>query len=424
MTQRITLPLFGERDEIKPFHLRQLVSAIELRFQSLESNSAGFFENLQQGDLDSRYSQIGHGHTSADITGIVSSIFDLIDVTGTPTIGQSIVWDGNQFIPSSISGGGVVNLNDLTDVNAASPTDGYVLTWESATLRWKAKPSSASGSTLFGLTDTSIAGQSSGDLLFNSGSNIWSNTGALFKWVPGVGVQLGNNINISWANSIGASVGLLSLNSIDEFEIGDQGYGTVISGLTTTINSDQTTITSPRIDFGNPSGNVDYNVFLRSGANDDARMYFGETDDYYGGSIGIDATGNNFELRTHNLNSTGAVVMYAPYTSNQATFPNAIRMVERTAAPSDAAGHGQLWVKDDAPNTLIFTDDTGVDRSALNATHTGEVTGATTLTLDVTAITNKTDVVADSVDAVPIYDNTDGGIKRTALNSITDGGYF
>jgi hypothetical protein len=59
-----------------------------------------------------------------------------------------------------------------------------------------------------------------------------------------------------------------------------------------------------------------------------------------------------------------------------------------------------------------------------NVTHTGEVTGATVLAVDVTAITNRTDVVADAADDAMIHDDTDGTIKKVNLSSITDGGYF
>lgn len=59
-----------------------------------------------------------------------------------------------------------------------------------------------------------------------------------------------------------------------------------------------------------------------------------------------------------------------------------------------------------------------------NATHTGEVTGDVALTLDVTAITNRTDVVADSADDVAIHDDSDGSLKKVNLSSITDAGYF
>ena len=34
---------------------------------------------------------------------------------------------------------------------------------------------------------------------------------------------------------------------------------------------------------------------------------------------------------------------------------------EQTTANTDVAGYGQFWVKDDAPNVPMFTDDTGAD---------------------------------------------------------------
>ena len=61
---------------------------------------------------------------------------------------------------------------------------------------------------------------------------------------------------------------------------------------------------------------------------------------------------------------------------------------------------------------------------AVIPTHTGEVTGDTNLTLDVTAITNRVGVVADAADDVAIHDDTDGAIKKVNLSSITDAGYF
>lgn len=52
-----------------------------------------------------------------------------------------------------------------------------------------------------------------------------------------------------------------------------------------------------------------------------------------------------------------------------------------------------------------------------NATHTGEVTGATALTVDKTAITNKTEVTAVGTDYVLISDTSDGGNLKKALAS-------
>lgn len=37
-------------------------------------------------------------------------------------------------------------------------------------------------------------------------------------------------------------------------------------------------------------------------------------------------------------------------------------LIEKATADGDSTGEGQLWVRDDAPNTLWFTGDTGIDR--------------------------------------------------------------
>ena len=52
-----------------------------------------------------------------------------------------------------------------------------------------------------------------------------------------------------------------------------------------------------------------------------------------------------------------------------------------------------------------------------NATHTGEVTGATALTVDKTAITGKTAVTAEGTDYVLISDTSDSGNLKKALAS-------
>lgn len=46
---------------------------------------------------------------------------------------------------------------------------------------------------------------------------------------------------------------------------------------------------------------------------------------------------------------------------SEIVFYNQLKLQEKTAASADSSAFGQIWVKDDAPNTLWFTDDTGVD---------------------------------------------------------------
>jgi len=56
---------------------------------------------------------------------------------------------------------------------------------------------------------------------------------------------------------------------------------------------------------------------------------------------------------------------------------SSIFLTEKAAADADVAGSGQLWVKDDAPNTLMFTDDAGTDfELSQTTTQTTTTTGA------------------------------------------------
>lgn len=69
--------------------------------------------------------------------------------------------------------------------------------------------------------------------------------------------------------------------------------------------------------------------------------------------------------------------------------------------------------------TINFTSLLGAGDISItpNATHTGEVTGATTLTVDKTAITNKTAVTIDVADYVLISDSSDSGNLKKGLVS-------
>lgn len=69
--------------------------------------------------------------------------------------------------------------------------------------------------------------------------------------------------------------------------------------------------------------------------------------------------------------------------------------------------------------TINFTSLLGAGDISItpNATHTGEVTGATTLTVDKTAITNKTAVTIDTADYVLISDTSDSGNLKKGLVS-------
>ncbi len=65
--------------------------------------------------------------------------------------------------------------------------------------------------------------------------------------------------------------------------------------------------------------------------------------------------------------------------------------------------------------------------SDANEAHTGEVTssaGSRVMTVDVTAVTNRTQVIADSGDEVILRDASDGTLRKADVDSIVDGGFF
>ena len=71
--------------------------------------------------------------------------------------------------------------------------------------------------------------------------------------------------------------------------------------------------------------------------------------------------------------------------------------------------------------TINFTSLLGAGDISItpNATHTGEVTGATALTVDKTAITNKTTVTTDTADYVLISDSSDlGNLKKGLVSDL------
>ena len=256
MIQKVVFPSFRE-SEYSQYDMRQLVSALEIRFLSLESNVEGFFPTSVDSDFDDRYAAAVHTHVVSDITdfaaNVPSSIFDLDDVTGPISTGQGLVWSGAGFVAGSL--GGSVSLNDLLDVNAPGPTDGQTLVWDVSTLRWIAADQSSGGvNALVDLTDTNLTGQLPGDLLFNAGSLEWQPTGGQFQWVDNQYIQLGNSIGVNWYDAAFSTVELLSFaptgatgavgsvlatiftNPGDDYQVSTDG-GITWTGSTNTLRS-------------------------------------------------------------------------------------------------------------------------------------------------------------------------------------------
>lgn len=117
---------------------------------------------------------------NAALTGGTPSIAldDLTDVdAATPTDGQVLTYDGvnDEWVPETPVTG-VTTLDALTDVNAPAPTVGQVLTWDDTPGEWVAATPATVPTDLDDLADVNAAAPANGDVL------TWDSTPG--EWVP------------------------------------------------------------------------------------------------------------------------------------------------------------------------------------------------------------------------------------------------
>jgi len=218
MNTKVVFPSF-RGEEYPSYEMRQLVSALELRFQSIEANTDLSVTGSETSDLDGRYSQLGHTHSESEITDLQNylvnltseSIFDLADVDGTPDLEDTLVWNGTAFVPGG-AGAVTINLDDLTDVSVPVVEDDNILRFNDSSNLWEAE-----ALTLDSLDDLDLAGGEQYDLLYNSDGTVWKDTDSL-KWNPdGNYLQLANDHSINWLDSTPSfpvSIELLNFNVI------------------------------------------------------------------------------------------------------------------------------------------------------------------------------------------------------------------
>ena len=145
--------------------------------------------------------------------------------------------------------------------------------------------------------------------------------------------------------------------------------------------------------------------------------------------------GNDIRFFTSGNSAAGTSVRAMLVGTSYGLNPNdkTISIQEQSNAGGDTAGYGQIWVKDDSPNKLYFTDDAGTDH---DLTAGGGGTFGGSLSSGKLAIGTGTDTIGNFVDALTENDsiyiganpasttntaqnNTALGIS--ALNDITTG---
>jgi hypothetical protein len=97
---------------------------------------------------------------------------------------DATAWNGSLEVPTKnavrdkieavIAGAGVAELDDVGDVNAPSPSNGDVLTWDSTPGEWVAAAPTGGSNALDDLTDVNTTGVSDGDVLtYDNASGDW-----------------------------------------------------------------------------------------------------------------------------------------------------------------------------------------------------------------------------------------------------------
>ena len=74
-------------------------------------------------------------------------------------------------------------------------------------------------------------------------------------------------------------------------------------------------------------------------------------------TVGVDDTGHDVKF----FGATSGNYMLWDESADELVLNGTMKIGEQSAADADTAGFGQIWVKNDTPNTLYFTNDAGVD---------------------------------------------------------------
>ena len=135
-------------------------------------------------------------------------------------------------------------------------------------------------------------------------------------------------------------------------------------------------------DLAATTGNALYNrVVLLSKSGGNISLNFGDESDVDIGAVVYDHTDDSMNFRTNNaervtIQSDGKVGIGLAAPKTALTVEGAITCKEQSAADADVAAYGQLWVKDEDPCELYFTNDDGDDIQLTSGTGT---TGASAL---------------------------------------------
>ena len=215
----------------------------------------------------------------------------------------------------------------------------------------------------------------SGDLTFEIGGDAQANlSGGDWRWFYQAGGGPYEMVSIGYEASVGCYLKMAHILDPDDdfFKISHSASDrqTTIStdsddagGNTSHLNFD----IKGNIDFDPASGFVGFSKddtqFIQLDMNTTDTAKFQTSTDY---DLGFEAQGTgviNFESGGDILldANSGRIFFNQGITSNAFVRGGSFNQKEQSSAHSDSGGYGQLWVKNDTPNNLYFTNDAGTD---------------------------------------------------------------
>ncbi len=265
-------------------------------------------------------------------------------------------------------------------------------------VEWLSQASSGA-TTLGGLTDVDLTGAANNDMLYRSGGNWVDTAGAVtFNGTDFIlansakldlGSTTGDRIKVFGTSyTIGIEANTMYFNSNSTF---DWYFGGAGGAADMTLTSAQLSLPSQNLSMpvgrieqtgagqyilgeqfrtGTVSGTAGYYIY----GVDQYGMYGADQNDvsHGGRPLGdtnsdwniyfsqVGGTNRGFVFKTNGIGNAASGMTFS-IKPNDLLSRVPLKMLEASAAVSDTAAMGQIWVRDDAPNTLMFTDDTGQD---------------------------------------------------------------
>lgn len=304
---------------------------------------------------------------------------NLTIIMGTPAYGitwpGSVVWQGGGTAPTLTSTNNVVDIVHLYTVDGGT-------TWYGT---YALAASTGGASTLAGLSDTAITTPADAALLlYDTGTATWRDA------------AMSGDATITDTGVITVS----SAASADSVAAANVGTGSLANGVNSYFTASTTSL-AYKVPFMNYTGTASTNASMLhdSGAtftyNPSTNTLVAGTFSGSGASLtSIPETaitdGSVLSRNAGNETISGTWTFSATKSTHNTIFMN-----ERASATTDVTADGQIWVKNNAPNDLYYTGDTGIDYPVAYATY--RKTSATALDNANQTLNMGTESVADAM---------------------------